>query len=395
MNPSPANAPSATTTYRYIALIPHPSRPQVVLRFRDDLWYLPEWTDQTPHSWQSVEHINTSIHEQFNLSATTLRCFEHTDNPEEHLCTRVYELENRSVAWTPPGRDRWVGRDMLDRLPLAVPAHKALLDRWYAEIEPEQVSQRRPWARRGWLDAATNWIRDQLRQRGITFQRVEQVYISEQGCLVRVPTDDGELYFQAMPSLPTHMLALMKTLGQWLPGRVPQVIVHDAAHHWLLLDDCAGTRLDDIQDLTVWQTVARRFAEMQVGLALRMGELQALGCREYDAPDQSDLYDAWAALEQLGLPASLENANVTATSIVVRGGEVVFCDWSQSSISHPFFSLMPLLASAHAAFPDVADAAAQVRDAYLGVWALYRPMEDLLAAFALAQTLAPQHFARA
>jgi hypothetical protein len=399
VNLSPATVPATTTApCHYIALIPHPSRPQVVLRFRDDLWYLPQWTEQTPFAWQSVQHVNMSIHEHVGVTATTLRCFQHEDDVLLSPRMRVYEMENRSAAWTPPGRDRWVGRDMLDRLPLGEPAQHAILARWFTEIEPEQVALRPPWARRGWLDATTNWIRDQFRQRGITFQQVEQVTTADQGCLVRVQTDAGSYYFQAVAALPAHAIPLLTTLGQWLPGRIPQIVTHDTAHHWLLLDDFAGQLLDEIRDITIWHLAARRFAEMQIGLALRMGELQALGCPEYatlDGADQPERRAAWVALEQLGLPMSLENGNLTGTTIVLRGADVMFCDWSQSAIAHPFFSLLPLLASARAAFPAVPDAATQVRDAYLSAWALYRPMEDLQAAFSLAQSLAPLHFALA
>lgn len=425
-SPAPVIA-SATPIYRYYVLIPHVNRPQVFLQFRDDAWYLPEWAEQERRFWQSVDHVNRAVQDRFGLTATTLRCLATAALPQGAGVQRIYEVENRSVAWTPSGRDRWVGRDMLAALPLGMPEQRAILEAWFDEAEQGKPSQRRPWARRGWLDATTSWIRDQLRQRGITFQRVEQLRTWERSCLLRVQTDAGDYYFKAVPAMFAHEPVLTQTLAQWLPGQFPHILALDAAHHWMLMEDFGGHSLEHERDITRWETAARRFAEIQIGLALRKHELLALGCPDrplHELPAHIDalladdvtlmagtadglqadeiaalrartaeFHEDCAALEQLDIPYTLEHGDLWASNIVRRGENFLFFDWSDSSVTHPFFSLLFLLEDAREAFPDLPEAAQRVRDAYLGAWALYRPLDDLLAAFRLARILAPLHHA--
>jgi aminoglycoside/choline kinase family phosphotransferase len=422
---SPLNA--TAPTYQYHVIIPRARRPQVFLQFRDDHWYLPQWEEHERRFWQSVDHVNQAVRDRFGLTVTTLRCLDTTYDAPQNVVRRLYEMENRSEAWSPSGRDRWIGRDMLDGLSLGIPEHRAVLEAWFAEEEQGKPSQRRPWARRGWLDATTNWIRDQLRQRGITFQRIEQLRTWERSCLLRVQTDAGDLYFKAVPSMFAHEPPLTKTLAEWLPGRFPDILAVDSAQHWMLMEDFGGQSLEHEHDITRWEAAARQFAEMQIGLALRSPELIALGCPDRpvsELPDQIDalladdatlmvgaadglseetvaLLRARAAefraqceeLVALDIPSSLEHGDLWASNIVLREQGFLFFDWSDSAITHPFFSLLFFMEDAREAFPALPDAPQRIRDAYLAAWGLYRPMEDLLAAFRLAQTLAPLHHA--
>jgi hypothetical protein len=424
---SPAPDITATIpTYQYFVLIPHSTRPQVFLQFRDDAWYLPEWEEHERRFWQSVDHVNRAVHERFGLTVTTLRCLA-TSTTSQGSTRRVYEVENRSVAWSPAGRDRWVGRDMLAGLTLGIPEQRAILEAWLDEAEQGKPWQRRPWARRGWLDATTSWIRDQLRQRGITFQRIEQLRTWERSCLLRVQTDAGDYYFKAVPALFAHEPLLTHALAAWLPGQFPHILALDNEQHWMLMEDFGGHALEHERDITVWEAAARRFAEIQIGMVFRQDELLVLGCPHRplrELPDDIDalladdaalLADAagglradeiaalrgraaeWhaccAALEQLDIPSTLEHGDLWAGNIVRRDDSFLFFDWSDSAVTHPLFSLFFLLEDAREAFPALPDAPQRVRDAYLGVWALYRSPDDLLQAFHLARTLAPLHHA--
>lgn len=427
MSHSPLSAEPTAPAYDYHVILPRARQPQVFLQFHDDRWYLPQWREQERRFWQSVDHVNQAVRAQFGLTVTTLRCLAADAAPQGEAVQRIYELENRSEAWSPSGRDRWVGRDMLDGLALGIPTHKAILEAWFAEAEQGKPSQRRPWARRGWLDATTNWIRDQMRQRGITLEAVEQLRTWERSCLLRVKTDAGDFYFKAVPSMFAHEPPLTQALAQWLPGAFPDILAVDASHHWMLMHDFGGQSLEHEHDFAAWEAAAQSFAEIQVGLALRQPDLLALGCPSrplaelpthidalladedtlmLGAPDGlsadevaalrarvPEFHAQCAELLTLNLPLSLEHGDLWASNIVRRGEQFLFFDWSDSSITHPFFSLLFFLEDARAAFPDLPDAPQRLKDAYLGVWALYRPLEDLLAAFDLALSLAPLHHA--
>jgi hypothetical protein len=70
----------------------------------------------------------------------------------------------------------------------------------------------------------------------------------------------------------------------------------------------------------------------------------------------------------------------------------VFIDWSDCSVSHPFFSLF-FLTDTDIRLPDVPNVRERLRDAYLQLWTAYEPMPKLIEAFDLAMKLAPLHHA--
>jgi hypothetical protein len=88
-----------------------------------------------------------------------------------------------------------------------------------------------------------------------------------------------------------------------------------------------------------------------------------------------DLHAACAELAALGIPETLEHGDLWGTNIFLAddsGSTFRFHDWSDSSLSHPFFSLLLTLHDVELAFPDMPDARDRLRDA-----------------FAMAQRLAP------
>jgi len=78
----------------------------------------------------------------------------------------VYECEPAPPAWAFPSGGRWFGQDDVERLALAIPAHRALLDRWFAEAGDAAVARRSPWYHPGWYAEATDWLETQLTRRG-------------------------------------------------------------------------------------------------------------------------------------------------------------------------------------------------------------------------------------
>jgi hypothetical protein len=100
-----------------------------------------------------------------------------------------------------------------------------------------------------------------------------------------------------------------------------------------------------------------------------------------------------ADLSAYSIPTSLEHGDFWAGQIVVNNDKCVFIDWSDCSISHPFFSLYFLM-DEDIRLPDVPDVRQRLRDAYLKPWRAYEPMDKLIEAFDLAMLLAPLHHAR-
>jgi hypothetical protein len=100
-----------------------------------------------------------------------------------------------------------------------------------------------------------------------------------------------------------------------------------------------------------------------------------------------------ATLAAVRVPQTLEHGDLWAGNIVTRDGSHVYFDWAESSVAHPFFSFLLFLPDATGRLSHVPDVRRRLRDAYLGPWTVYEPMERLIEAFELAQPLAGLHHA--
>ncbi len=417
-------------TYRYNGIIPHVSKQMVCLIFADDAWWLPSWEDHESRSWKAVEQVNAAMHDRFGIDVTTLRCFATTTDPARMLMTRTYEFENRSPAWTPPGRGRWVTRDALDALSMGDLTQRDLLVAWFTEQAQGIPGKRRLWARRGWFDATRNWIRDQVRMQGITLHNVEQVQTWERSCVLRAHTNDGDFYLKAWPPWASSDVQLMRALASWYPRNFPTIVAVEPDRRWLLTREFDGEPLESAPKIAHWEDALRRYAEIQIGLALRQQDLRDLGVPQHpieEIPtlcatlfgetdsatpsllaDKSGLTPAeYASLREAiprittlttelasyTIPVSLDAGDLRAENIIwTEAGVPLFRDWSDAAITHPFMSPAIFLAEGAGALAE-ADAVERLRAAYLTPWSLYKSTEDLRRALAIASVLGPLQLA--
>lgn len=411
--------------YDYYALVPHPSEPHLLFLPDGSQWALPHWQDAERHYWQTTLHVNTALHQRFGIEATVLRCLATDRNPATGRIARLYEMETHGMPHVVPRGARWCGRDALDAL--ACPEQRPLLVSWFDEAEAGVPQRRRPWARRGWMKPALTWIDEQLASLGmIRSGHGEQLRSWERSCLLRAPTTAGHIYFKAVPPMFAHEPPLTQALATWYPGATPRVLALDAARGWLLLADFGGHTLDADRDIMHWEQALSHFATLQIDLSRRVDELRALGCPERfstladaipalledDAaigaghawsltPEQvstlrlrtGEFQAVYAALAAYRVPLSLEHGDFWANNVAVMPGAYLYFDWSDASISHPFFSLASFLRDLVSLFPDVANLHVRLTNAYLEPWTRFAPMKEVQSAFALARLLAPLHFA--
>ncbi|HEX8034592.1 MAG TPA: hypothetical protein VF510_12130 [Ktedonobacterales bacterium] len=239
----------APEPYDYYALVPHHSDPRLLFLRDGPHWALPHWQDTQRHYWQTTLHVNAALRQRFDINAAVLRCLATDRNPETGRIARLYEMETHTVPNALPDAMQWRGRDALDAL--ACPEQRPLLASWFDEVEGSMPQQRRPWARRGWVQQPISWIGEQLTHLGmIRSGPVEQLRSWERSCLLRMPTDAGHVYFKAVPRMFTHETLLTQALAMWYPGTAPHVLALDAARDWLLLADLGGHTLDSDRDIT-------------------------------------------------------------------------------------------------------------------------------------------------
>src|SRR5262249_20753958 len=105
-----------------------------------------------------------------------------------------------------------------------------------------------------------------------------------------------------------------------------------------------------------------------------------------------------AACDELAksqVPLALEHGDLWSSNVYVSDNTVQFIDWTDASVSHPLFSLMPLVQSAEWDVDPSISAGVQGRivDRYLERWSPFAPPERLRRALAIARPLAALHIA--
>ncbi len=400
------------------AILPHPSEPRLLMLPEESGWSLPHFPRS--EGWPpAVADVAPAIRALFGVDAHVLRCVHYHDGGEEDGEETIFALEYTGEIGLPPGA-RWIGSADLHDLPLTYPAHRDVLGAWLAAYQSAEVPEERPpWQRPGWHSTTTAWILDRLVEAGMPATgHVEQVKNWGISCVLRVPTTAGYVYFKAVPPLFAQEPVVTRALAAAHPRHVPTPIAIDVERRWMLLPDIGSVLLGNSGALH-WEAALRAFAAIQLDWSERAPELLALGAedrrlhvlqRQIDPhlekeavmrslPDEDYARLRAAAprlkamcdeLASYGLPQTLMHGDFHAGNIAVRGEDIIFFDWTDTCVAHPFLDPPTVLHDLPgSSYGD--DTWDRVRDVYLQPWTRYASMEHLRAAYTLAEPLTALH----
>ncbi len=281
-----------------------------------------------------------------------------------------------------------------------------------------------------WLTKTREWVHARLGDLGIRSTASPVVVKAwSRSCVLVFATDAGEVYFKAVPFYFAHEPKLLRYLADRLPASVPEVLAMDVERRWFLVRGCAGEPLSLCRCPDLWEAAIHTYAQLQLALSGNPEEVVALGCPH--RPVEKLVEDANPLLSDSGammkgryglcfeeiaqlrsrdsqlesicrrlasyhIPSTLEHGDLHAANIFVSPAGCRFIDWSDSSISHPFFSLFAFLEHRKASpwLPDDPTLRARLCRAYLKPWVTtYGSWSRLVVAFRLSQLLAPLHTA--
>jgi len=225
--------------------------------------------------------------------------------------------------------------------------------------------------------------------------------------VLRVPLEDGLAWFKACGRVQAFEPRLTAQLFERWPDRVAEVLGCDEEQGWLLLAD-AGTPMRTLGNPPeAWLVALPRYAELQRGEVSCASEhldhhvpdlrLASLPSR-YEDLLRCDLPIERADIERLrmfatrfaalcdelaehGIPHTVQHDDLHAANVYIDGDGLRLLDWGDTSISHPFMSLVVtfrFLEETNKLAPND-PWFARLRDAYLEPWG--RGLED---AFTLA-----------
>ncbi|CAN5817867.1 hypothetical protein BH23GEM9_BH23GEM9_15550 [soil metagenome] len=415
----------------YRVLLPHPLESRLLMMQREGTWRLPEWEEPASPSWWLTSHVNRAVAARFGMETTVLRCLRDgpTDDAGQRL--RVYELDNHSAPHDMVPTGTWIGRAELDMLHITDADTRDLIEYWFRRDAGEIALRGSPWTVRGWYVEALAWAVAQLREHGaVITDPPEQLRTWERSFLMRISTDSGAFYFKAAPDINAYEPLLMEWLARRFPGNVPEIVAADPRRGWFIQRVSAGGALplEQVREEEEWYRAIRRLGEIQLDCSRATGELRRLGvpyrgldvlahripelCSDAGAlmpegggglsPAEFDrvatlgpsLLALCEELASLDLPDSLEHGDLEPLSVLSSLGEPLYLDWSDSSISHPFFSPSMLMSAASALLPASSrETRRRLRDSYLAAWTDLIHHDRLDRAFEIARVLAPIHSA--
>ncbi|HEY0934062.1 MAG TPA: hypothetical protein VGD91_09990 [Trebonia sp.] len=293
---------------------------------------------------------------------------------------------------------------------------------------PDPVRGIPPWQDPAWIAAAEDWITAGCAAAGLTRAGPALVRGRMYSVVLRVPVRKGTVWFKASPPASGFEPALIAALADWYPDQFTVPLAVDPGRSWSLTRDGGPTlahRQADAGDLRPWRTMLRAYAGLQVSLAGHAGDLLALGLadlrpgsvpaqfeqlltdpateRAVAAPDgigraryralralTPRLREWCAELEDLGLPASLDHADVHPNNIFAAPAAPF--DWGDAAVAHPFASLLVALRTAaeHAGLPPRSPRLADLTEEYLKPWlAAGHPRAAVDRSLILALRIAP------
>jgi Phosphotransferase enzyme family len=254
------------------------------------------------------------------------------------------------------------------------------------------------------LDA---WVNKALSSRGLRQTRArETVQDWALSTVYRIPASGGDLYLKEVPPIFGMEPSITAALWQLFPGRVPEPLVVGVEEGRMLMRDIGGEPLD-FRALPDLQAVVLQLAQMQktsmehVDLLLRAGcldrrpqtmpaaldevlasarRLALFGSEEQQALERAApvLRDMCRELARSSIRPTLVHGDLHVWNVRKRGVDIVLFDWTDASVSHPFFDLTVLL---RARLPEAAEPYRHVlTDIYLDAWRNDHPDVDEVSA---------------
>jgi aminoglycoside phosphotransferase (APT) family kinase protein len=319
--------------------------------------------------------------------------------------------EPAPAGWAPPDGMAFGGRPAnIDALPESIrPRAKELLDELRAGSPPPPLRPR--WARRGWYERASSWMRLAAASAGRPLAGEPRPFMLRGiSALLRAPTDGPDLFLKAVFP-PFHAEpVLTRLLAEWFPSAVPSVVAVEAEQGWLLVED-VGSRWVVDEPEAVRPDALRRGAETLVAIQRSIAsdpaarsELLAAGAPHRPlarlhadvaaaiAPDGSAVeggleperarrvLDALAAsierVAAIGLPDAVVHGDFHSGNAAVAGDTIRIIDWSDAAIASPAVDYVTWIGWSAGKPEEIAAAT----DGWVGAWSSVVDAEALRAA---------------
>ncbi|MEM1393695.1 MAG: aminoglycoside phosphotransferase family protein [Cyanobacteria bacterium P01_H01_bin.150] len=266
-------------SYLY-GILPHPTEAKILMLSNDDIWFLPSVCVNDDLECDEIPLIKKELEQVVGITINILYCAENNFDKSKREIHGVYVVENKD-AITELSIGDWIDINALKNLSLKLPEHKSVVEKYLTEIEKNNIPELRPpWAKTGWFDSASQWINKQLSD--LNYQQLSPVECIKSwgiSCVLRVQTNNGNLYLKEASTLPLfcNEPVVTKELKKLFPEHIPTVLSINSERHWMLLADF-GEPIGRNSSVKVKKDVYRLLAQIQIKSVEHIDNLLNVGC---------------------------------------------------------------------------------------------------------------------
>ena len=280
------------------------------------------------------------------------------------------------------------------------------------------------WFEETYMSKVDNWIKEVLHDECMVLlsEEITEVKKTDFSLVLLVPVNTGNLYFKATRSSTRHEAAISRYFHTMYPGKSTDILRIQETEGWLLMKELGGVPIRQLKDKEIWKAAITEYAQLQVseisnidGLSrmnvpnrtlsiLKKDIIQhledmcdtGLNAEEKEAVMslQPELLAMCDELEQLVPVHSIDHGDLHSANIQYVNGKLVFLDWGDSSITHPFFSTRVFWNSLFELVDNDSDwlkVIDEFRPYYLKAWTAIAPLEKLERALRISDQLGCIH----
>jgi hypothetical protein len=280
----------------------------------------------------------------------------------------------------------------------------AALQSSYAKASEQSTdSNDAPFSRLGWMSRLQDWVATILRPIGAELSNFRQLNGSECFSLIRFETTKQPVWFKAVGKPNTHEFPITLLLSELFPHYVPTILGFNPALNGWLMKHVGDSTLRDREDSQAWLRTTRFLAELQLESAGQTAQLLRVGCRDLRVAALSSVADEFFdsmglvmqkqtkvlplaltrqelqdvcvivkeslhALDESGIPNALGHSDFSPGNILVDRDRLLFTDWAEAHVGHPFLTFEYLLSHLRKVHPFLAKYEQDLRREYTERW---------------------------
>ncbi|SDJ33550.1 phosphotransferase family protein [Natribacillus halophilus] len=350
-----------------------------------------------PFHIADTKPINEYFYNQYHLCINVLKCWTEEDSRlvyEAEVLNGEIPYDSKRIIWLNP-----FNRKNVYKLPKQ---GQRILQQW-----TKNESYLMPWFQYGFRDEIDKWVGRQLTG---SFA-IEQVRSWEKGLLLKVRADDNNYYVKTVPSIFDHEPFVHKSM----PEFVPEVIATDERKNTYMMREINGELLGYSRDIYQWEITALRIAKLQK--KYMHGEIQIkktipkrpieqvltekqmnktirslqnyISNVSYQALSES-IPDVLSLVQSAKSLLSIDHGDLFGGNVIVENGEPFIFDWSNSSMTHPFLSVVHLMEEVADFFSE--NLSEELLNVYLCEWTDYGQIDKLRDEFSIVRLLEPIYY---